>query len=300
MLMDLVQRAFRDKFSSETLYHYTTRTVFDLFMRDDAKLYCTDVKRLNDSAEFKLGLDTGLKYLSRKYGEDHVIYKSICKTLESVDEQGLWHAWVMSFSSKGDLLSQWRGYVKGGGYSVGFSRETLDALVAQRTFQWHQQELKTGLPVPYVLYLFPCFYEKHDDIERLLDILFKDTVQGYLNATLHVKVDPVLKEIGTVLSLLYLFAGIYKQESFHEECETRLVMQNQTILSGNVVEEIGGKPRIAVPIFPELMKVRDAITLVTSSPHGGRDELFAHAEELRMSASARFSVARSSSTYVGD
>lgn len=75
---------------------------------------------------------------------------------------------------------------------------------------------------------------------------------------------------------------------------------NQTVLSGDVIENIGGKPRISVPIFPELMKVRDAMTRVTTSPHGGRNELFAHAEEARAIAGSKFSVVQSSSTYIGD
>jgi hypothetical protein len=55
------------------------------------------------------------------------LLKGAASTLESFAAAKQWY--VACFSTKGDLLSQWRAYCPNGGYSLGFDGSTLQSLL---------------------------------------------------------------------------------------------------------------------------------------------------------------------------
>lgn len=280
MLNEIIKNAYPQKFNAEVLYHYTSQIVVDGFSKPETHLYCTKASELNDESEFKIGLVRGLEYIKNRFSLSD--FKSIKATLEDAKVKGLWMPWIMSFSSEGDDLNQWKGYVdqKNGGYAVGFSRQALEMVIETKTFQWQSLTKFNGIPPPYVMYLFPCFYNANDDIEKLLSILFGDILSNYMQMNVFYPAPEGLKRVATIISLLYLFAGIYKHEAYRDERETRIVLQNNTEISGADICNIGGKHRIPVPGIPELIKIKDCIVSICSSPHGNRLAHDLHLKEL--------------------
>ena len=303
-MYEVVKKAFPEKFAATSFYHYTTSKVLDELVKDDAHLYCTSTDDLNDEVEFSHGLSLGLDYLKRMYGVGSGMLRSIEDTIGMLKAKKMWHGWVMSLSSKKDDLGQWRAYTdpKEGGYAVEFDAHQMRMLIERRTHMWHKKEDALGAPVPVILYIFPCFYEGHDDAVRLLDIFFKEFAPAYSHLVQARDVNESLRLVATVLSLLLLFASVYKQESFHDESETRLVMLNQFAPGSEDCKPVvvGGKLRLPIPLFPELLKVRDVIKSVCRSPHGNRTFLEEHANDLKRSFNCSFSCEKSRSTFRGN
>lgn len=300
---EAIRASFPEKFCSDVLYHYTSKDVLGRFLADDARLFCTDVDQLNDEAEFTIGVECAMAYLKKLYGQDDGLYRSVQLTIEKLKEQNLWHGWVMSFTDCKDDLGQWRAYTdpKLGGYSVGFDEKSLVNLIAKQNADWHAVETVTGQPFPMVLYLYPCFYEGHDNVEVLLDLMFKESAPALARRCVYEGAPDGLKLVGTVVSLLQLFASIYKQESFYAERETRIVIQNQFAIgcADVTAEKIGGKDRIAMPLFPRLLKVRDVIRSVRRSPHGDRKALEEFMRNKAVEYGCKYECLHSGSTFRG-
>ena len=280
MLSEIIRKEYPNKFNANVLYHYTSQGVVDIFARSESHLYCTKGSELNDESEFKLGLERGLEYIKQRFSVSD--FRSVETTLEEGKAKALWLPWIMSFSSEGDDLNQWKGYVdqKEGGYAVGFNRQALEMVIESKTRQWQSLTKLNGEPSPYVMYLFPCFYNGCDDIDKLLDILFETTLYDYMKLQASYPAPEGLKRVATIISLLYLFAGIYKHGAYKDERETRIVLQNNTEIPDSKIFDIGGKHRIPVPGIPELITIRDCIKSICSSPHGDRQAHDLHLKEL--------------------
>lgn len=299
MLDQVIRREFPYKFASDVLYHYTSRKVVDIFMDAKSCLYCTTVRELNDESEFTIGLTRGLEYVRYNFSERDVM--AVQDLLKNGMAHSLWEPWIMSFSSHGDDLTQWKGYVdsKSGGYSVGFSRQALEQIIATKVLYWNEEAKYTRLPVPYVLYVFPCFYEGDDDVEKLLHILFNSILNEYLEVQAHYPAPYSWKRSATIISLLYLFAGIYKHGAFKDERETRIVLQNNRALCHGEVNMVEGKHRIAMPGIPDILKVKDCIVSICSSPHGNRTDNYDHLITLESSLGRNVKMLKSTIPYRG-
>lgn len=113
----------------EVLYHYTAADGL-LGILGNSSIYATSVRSLNDRSEFTLALRNANAYL-----------EEVENTSKNAVHAGLARRWrngfggsrpantyVTSFSTKGDVLSQWRAYGKGvGGYAIGFDSSVLKA-----------------------------------------------------------------------------------------------------------------------------------------------------------------------------
>ena len=299
MLSKIIRDSYPDKFNAEILYHYTNEPVVDIFSLSSSRLYCTKATELNDESEFSIGIERGLAYIKAR--STPIVYESVCKTLKSAQDKGLWMPWILSFSSKGDDLNQWKGYVsqKDGGYSVGFNRKILDFIIAQKIREWQKIECAWGTVPPYVMYMFPCFYDKHDDIIKLLELMFGRIIDDYLVFQKSNPAPEGLKRVATIISMLYLFAGIYKHEAFKDENETRIVLQNQNMLVDNDIEFIGNKHRIPLPGVPDLFQIKSCVVSIMRSPHGDRIAHDKHMAELSREFGAQVQMCKSSLPYRG-
>src|SRR5262249_39228851 len=92
-------------------------------------LWATSIEFLNDSSEFQYGkavieaaIDDRLKSLDRDVKSDFVKRDFLSLARRTFADK--WQDFfVTCFCEEGNLLSQWRGYGKGGGgYSIGFER----------------------------------------------------------------------------------------------------------------------------------------------------------------------------------
>lgn len=194
-------------------------------------LWASQIHFLNDTQEFKYSVDIFKKVLSklrkelpipplmkaigsspRPPSEAKEFLRSIYSSMEKFVVSGPFVKMpicVFSFSEKGDLLSQWRGYCPpGGGYSIGFRPELLI------------QFLKA-----HNLYLEPSIYDEKEQgaivegaviktCEILLEIFpsFPEEIEQVTEHSLY----QFLLDFSRIASTL-------KHPSFHEECEWRII-----------------------------------------------------------------------------
>jgi Protein of unknown function (DUF2971) len=103
----------------KTIYHYTDANGL-IGMLTKGKIWATDVRFLNDSREYKHGLD---------------VYRSLFDQENPIGSgftrgEGIF---VVCFSKNSDQLSQWRGYADNGyGYCIGFNYENLEANISNK------------------------------------------------------------------------------------------------------------------------------------------------------------------------
>lgn len=113
------------------LYHYTTARGL-LGMLETNRLWATNSRFMNDPTEIEyatqLVRDVALKQIQREDSKRlERLKRDICRVVEQYDK--LAKVYVACFCTRGDLLSQWRGYgAVGGGYSVGLLAEHLGKL----------------------------------------------------------------------------------------------------------------------------------------------------------------------------
>jgi hypothetical protein len=112
----------------ETLYHYTD-TVGLLSMLSDGHVWATESRYMNDPREFVHGAELIMEVLEKRLAAKP--HPSLVFLKDEVADQikekmQNMRIFFVSFCTKGDLLSQWRGYGdRGGGYALGFRSDLL-------------------------------------------------------------------------------------------------------------------------------------------------------------------------------
>ncbi|MDZ4276795.1 MAG: DUF2971 domain-containing protein [Erythrobacter sp.] len=107
----------------DILYHYCSSSTFLSIVRNK-KIWLTNLTLSNDRME---GLWAVKMFLDLFKNDDRNASFAAKTILEGEIRQRI--ALGTCFSSKGDLLSQWRGYAEGGrGVCIGFKKEALDRL----------------------------------------------------------------------------------------------------------------------------------------------------------------------------
>ena len=110
------------------IFHYTSQSGFLGILQDKA-LWASKIQFLNDSAEFQYTLD--LIEARMKAQDENPDLKEFTHFRENVigwlrGSMKYPNIFVVSFSERGDLLSQWRAYCpSGAGFSIGFTYDQL-------------------------------------------------------------------------------------------------------------------------------------------------------------------------------
>ncbi len=119
----------------------------------------------------------------------------------------LWYfydAYIVCFCTEGDLLSQWRGYARPGGYSIGLDPNTFPHTTLTN------------------LDLIPVRYDANAHVERVRELVKRWRVAfrfGYDTAS------DIARRLGLVFATaLTRTAVTFKHPAFHEEREWRLVL----------------------------------------------------------------------------
>ncbi|PID71994.1 MAG: hypothetical protein CSB34_04605 [Desulfobulbus propionicus] len=194
------------------LYHYTTLTGL-LGIVGTTRLWASDIRYMNDSAELKHSAD-----LIRQE-----VQERLAKGVGKADLLGQFADWVSyritnghmlfaaSFRSHGNLLSQWRGYsTHGKGVSLGFSAEYIIRCA-------HRQRFQIG----------KCIYEPARQRQLIAQVV--DVVE--VNAARMVKGGESREELSQLYATVFeqieidllKIAAILKHPSFREEEEWRVV-----------------------------------------------------------------------------
>lgn len=107
------------------LYHYTSAAGLHGIIASRS-LWTSHYRFLNDTSEFQHGRKIVIEALDRRGAEirelSSLAWETIALFRQHSDEI---HGFVGSLTSKGDLLSQWRGYNRGQGFSIGFNADWL-------------------------------------------------------------------------------------------------------------------------------------------------------------------------------
>jgi hypothetical protein len=191
------------------LFHYTSAAGI-IGILQNRKLWATEYRHLNDRQEYRIAV----RLLHDELDESH-LPKDLRRSFERLVAEVQKRCFVLSFSERGDQLSQWRAYCPGGnGYSLGFDQSNdLFASAQQHSFN-----------------LIRCEYDPHKQ-RRLCKYLIETFVEEAQKAA------DAPEESG-LPERLKLFFGRYewsyalamvtsslKHHGFNEEKEWRLVSQ---------------------------------------------------------------------------
>jgi hypothetical protein len=181
-----------------TLFHYTSQPGF-LGIIEKKEIWATSAHFLNDAKEFKYAIEL----LTQRIAEKHTSSTKLEGLLKRLDLVTEINVCVCSFSTKGDLLSQWRGYGQGGaGYSLGFSTSRLRTLVSQQDFL-----------------LCPVVYREEDQM-KLVDEVIEKWLQDDHDFS---AILPKLDSNSRFEDYFSMIAPIMKHPSFEEEGEWRII-----------------------------------------------------------------------------
>lgn len=181
----------------EVLYHYTTQAGL-LGILTSGTIWASQVQFLNDSTEFRIGLEIATEQLHAmarlsRTGAN-ALTRSFAEYFRSIEN---FPVFVVSLTAEGDQLSQWRAYSgTHSGFSLALDTEQLMATAAANHFSLHQ-----------------CTYDETSQ-RNLIAELFS----GYFGA----RARPGLPDFSYSLAAL---CPLLKNAGFAEEREWRLVSE---------------------------------------------------------------------------
>lgn len=147
-----------------TLYHYTSAAGLHGIIASKS-LWASHNRFLNDTSEFRHGWNIVLGAIEHRRAEIEQISSLAWETIALFQEHGAKvHAFVGSLTSNGDLLSQWRGYNRGQGFSIGFNADWLS-----------QNAVAQGFDIAPVLY---DTAEQHAAADTAVTLLIKLLSEG--------------------------------------------------------------------------------------------------------------------------
>ncbi len=207
----LTQSLFADT-PKGSLYHYTTLNGLLGIVRS-RKLWASDIRYMNDSAELKHAADLIRLEVQERITGGH----------GKADLLGQFMDWIThritnghmlfatSFRSEGNLLSQWRGYsTHGKGVSIGFSSDYILQCAQRQKFQ-----------------IGKCIYEPA--MQRKLIRQVVDAVEAHVEShidetTPRERIPAIYHEVFAHIEIdLLRIAAVLKHPSFREEKEWRIV-----------------------------------------------------------------------------
>lgn len=200
------------------LFHYTT-PIGLLGISNSKKIWATDLRFLNDKKEFQHSLDITHSIIEGFFKVDDnpkklkgLNYDFMEYLRINLEKKWSPEVYVASFTEKGDLLSQWRGYCHKGGFSIGFHFELLSQIAKN-----HDS------------FLVPCVYDfkiQKQMLEELL-VLHSKKYDQVIKDNDQMNSDELANNIlNNLIISLFALAPMLKHESFKEEKEWRIVSSN--------------------------------------------------------------------------
>lgn len=200
------------------LFHYTT-PIGLVGIAQSKNIWATDIRFLNDKKEFQHSLDITRSIIESFYKVNDDPIKIDGRAFDFVEYLSINlgkklnpKVYVASFTEKGDLLSQWRGYCPKGGFSLGFHFNFLSQLA----------DTHNG-------FLLPCVYDEKTQ-KQLLEELLISYSKKYIDSAQKDKQnesDELANSISNEFIIsLFALAPMIKHSSFKEEKEWRIVFSS--------------------------------------------------------------------------
>jgi len=220
--LDLEKR--KESIPHVVLYHYSSIDGLCGILKTKS-IWASDIQFLNDKSEFKHGvslISKDLRQISEKRAKqknDDQILGFLKASREFMDQRRAlknFQIFVASFSTKSDLLSQWRGYCPENlGFSLGFKLIGNNFTIGNTGFE---------------LYLLPCFYTRKDE-KKLIQYLKNSFIEGLeqlINessneASQNNSLEQFSKLNTEYVKKYLIVSSILKDQLFSEEDEWRLI-----------------------------------------------------------------------------
>jgi len=228
----LLERLVSESEIPKVLYHYTSGEGLAGILRT-RRLWATDVRYLNDSAEFNYALPLVAEEVRRKR-ELTKVHNALFEEWErAFDMASNVRVYVTAFSSKPDSLSQWRAYARPFGFAIGLDVTHVLAVATD--------------PVDAVLF-YRCVYEPRKQLE-----IIRYGINYLIEEYDRRKREPVpppdlVAQFGAhFLVLLLSMAASLKHPAFEEESEWRLVARLLASRAQVLVRRARIGPRMFIP-----------------------------------------------------
>ena len=241
----------------DVVYHYTTPAGL-LGVVSSQRIWATDVRYLNDSSEFHYTLELcrpALIMQRERYGPDDpeaYLFEQLISFLEAAP---VFRLYAASFSAQGNLLSQWRAYCPpNGGFSIGITARVL--------------EERSGYK------LIPCLYDRSEQ-EVVLNETVDRAVEAYRRGTTAGEEEPehIIRVTGIAiefLSAFFVLAASFKNKSFSEEAEWRLIARTSGLERTPPLFRVGRGgvvPYLELPLVLTGQSLRFDQVIVGPNPH---------------------------------
>jgi hypothetical protein len=224
-----------EKTPPHLLYHYTGQAGL-LGIVETAELWATKIQYMNDATEFGLALA-----MARKELESMMMHSTLSseraacvKLKESLSGLEDINIFAVCFCENGDLLSQWRGYSGNRqGYSIAFDSESLMHIASMKNFT-----------------IGRCIYDT--EIQRA--IISEAIVHCVKNEVDFSSSARRWGFHGPLADILFKCGGFFKDPSFQEEREWRLISSTIMYHDGQLEFRIGNSmivPYYRLPILGE-------------------------------------------------
>ena len=202
------------------LFHYTGQSGLHGIV-NSKEIWATHIDYLNDEFEFihakTLAMQV-LPSLSKKFNDK--ISKLLIKEMKGcIDNAGI-NVCIVSFTENGDQLSQWRGYCKNSGYSLGFNYDFLKNVAIRENWL-----------------LAPCIYDYDEQYQLMEKILLEVLANNREEYPTRTEDDYIAG--GDLGYLLNRTAAIFKNSAFAEEQEWRLISKPLSNKSSNFSFRVG-------------------------------------------------------------
>lgn len=258
------------------LFHYTCADGL-LGMIQNGTLWLSQIQYMNDSHEYHHTFDIA----KQRLGHYACVGESCKRALSAKlfdyfsSSKTMSRTYVFALSEKPDLLSQWRGYAKDGGYCIGFDFKELNSLAS-----------KNGLK------LVKCVY-KIEEKTAIID----DCIMSIIAM---VKVWPMPDDhysaiLTKLVNELRVFAEYFKHESFEEEVEWRLV---GLVSAHDKRGKWRTKDNSIVPYCELELNVKDIIKEIIIGPKLDKELSFHALQFLFMNLGYKIPIKNSSSPLV--
>jgi hypothetical protein len=189
----------------ETIFHYCSVDTFHKIINSHS-FWLSNNQLLNDFEENR-DIDTLLPTIKELFSTfNYNIFKDFVNEYYGISGK---ENYVFCLSEKGDLLSQWRAYSKeGAGVSIGFNRKKLSNL-----FKINHNFCIQSMTLDKVIY----------NKEEQTRIIF-EYCNEILNELKNSSTELEHKALGVdFISVINRYAGVFKNSSFEEEKEHRII-----------------------------------------------------------------------------
>lgn len=230
------------------VYHYGRASTANLVLKNRC-IWATDGRFLNDTTELRHASELICDFVAAHPSHLSPWFDgSIIDALRQ-DREDPPATFIASFSSDGDLLSQWRGYAEdGAGVALGFDLSLQASPSAA--------ELGPGLSAPVVR---PCIYTNYTEILEIVVRPQLEAVDQYLagggQGGPHRALQCLQKTLLITANLLGL---VLKNPGFREENEWRILALSQSARVPRAVNfrdtRFGPAPYIEIPVLPAQLK----------------------------------------------